>query len=83
MTEVLAHAPLDIVQLQMDEMVQHGMDLEDAEYAYRLQLQEAMQASAPTAEIDCTAISDVSQPAQATVSNQIQVRLVFSLSHSL
>ncbi|KAL3131227.1 hypothetical protein ABBQ38_000525 [Trebouxia sp. C0009 RCD-2024] len=78
MAEVLWPAPLDTVRLQMDEIAQQGMDLGDAEFAYRLQLREALQASAPDAAFDCISVSDDVQPNEALVHNELQASLMFS-----
>ena len=49
------------------------MDLDDAAFAYQLQLQEACRASAQAAEIGCTTLSESSYPEEAVVNNQLQV----------
>ena len=76
MEEVLWPATFDTVRLQLDEVAQQGMDLGDAEFAYRLQLKEALQASAPDADIDCTSVSDDAQPDEALVHNELQACLI-------
>lgn len=63
--------PLGVLQLQMDEFAQQNMDLEDADFAYQLQMQEALKASAPADEIDCTAFNGSLRDDEAN--NQLQV----------
>lgn len=65
-------APLDTVRLQMDEVAQQGMDLGGAEFAYRLQLKEALQASAPDTDFEWVSVSDDQQPNEAFVNNELQ-----------
>jgi len=65
--------PLGVLQLQMDEFAQQNMDLEDADFAYQLQVQEALKASAPADEIDCTALNDSFRDDGALTNNQLQV----------
>ena len=77
MADVASNATLDLVQLQMDEFAQQAGDLDDAAFAYRLQLQEALRASAPSAEVDCTVLSDCSHADEAVVGNQLQVQVWF------
>ena len=65
--------PLGVVQLQMDKFAQQIMDLEDADFAYQLQMQEALKASAPANEIDCTALNGSFRDDAALTNNQLQV----------
>ena len=82
MAEVLWPAPLDTVRLQMDEIAQQGMDLGDAEFAYRLQLKEALQASAPDGAFDCLSVSDDGHTNEALVHNKLQASLyIFFWGH--
>lgn len=74
MAAVFCPASIDTVRLQLDELAQQGMALGDAEYAYRLQLKEALQASALRAEIDCISLSDDIPPDEAVVHNELQAR---------
>lgn len=83
MVDVVSSAPIEIVQLQMDEIVQQGIDLDDAAFAYELQLQEACRASAQAAEIDCTTLSESSYPEEALVNNQLQAAALRETAVSL
>lgn len=65
--------PLGVLQLQMDKFAQQIMDLEDADFAYQLQMQEALKASAPANDIDCTALNGSSRDDAALTNNQLQV----------
>lgn len=84
MTDVQSPAILDVLRLQMDETAQQGMDLQDAEYAYQLQLQEALRASAPSGQADQAEILLESLPtSEAVVHNQLQVKMqrIFHNTH--
>lgn len=72
MAEVGCSAPFDTVRLHMDEVAQQGMDMGDAEFAYRLQLKDALQASAPGTHFECISVSDDVQPNEALVQNGLQ-----------
>ena len=72
MAEVIYYTSLDTVRLRMDEVAQQGMDIGDAEFAYRLQLKEALQASAPDANLERISVSDDVQPGEALVHNELQ-----------
>ena len=67
------HMPLGVLQLQMDEFAQQNMDLEDADFAYQLQMQEALKASAPADEIDCATLNGSFRDDEAFTNNQLQV----------
>ena len=79
MAEVFSPAAIDTVRLQLDELAQQGVALGDAEYAYRLQLKEAMQASAPNTDIDCISLSDDIPPNDAVVHNELQARQAMAM----
>ncbi|DBB02226.1 hypothetical protein WJX82_001817 [Trebouxia sp. C0006] len=68
--------PLGVVQLQMDKFAQQIMDLEDADFAYQLQMQEALKASAPANDIDCTALNGSFRDDAALTNNQLQTAVL-------
>lgn len=72
MTEVANAVPLEALELQTAELAQHGAQLDDADYAFRLQLQEALKVSAGGYEVECVSVSDQSQSDEQLAHHKLQ-----------
>lgn len=69
MAEVASIAPIEALRLQTDELAQHGLQLDDADLAYRLQLQEALKASAVACNVECISLEEELQPSEQSAHN--------------
>ena len=73
MAEVASITPVEALRLQSDEITQYGLQLDDADFAYRLQLQEALKASAAGCEIECISLEEETQNDEQSTHNKLQV----------
>lgn len=75
MTEVASAVPIEALELQSNEIAQRGLRLDDADFAYRLQLQEALRISAADCDVECVSLSDQSQPDEQLSNNKLQASI--------